>query len=63
MAAVPQKYPTQPLFFRMILMPPKVVQERKGRVAIEMIMDACGHLFPRADDAKEMPGNGGTGRV
>jgi hypothetical protein len=47
----------------MILMPPKVVQERKGHGAIEMIMDACGHLFPRVDDAKEMLGNGGTGWV
>jgi integrase len=35
-------------------LPPKVVQERLGHSTIAMTLDVYGHLFPRADDAKEL---------
>ncbi|TAA61891.1 site-specific integrase [Shinella sp. JR1-6] len=35
-------------------LPPKMVQERLGHASIVMTMDVYGHLFPRADDGREL---------
>ncbi|MDI7865066.1 site-specific integrase [Rhizobiaceae bacterium n13] len=35
-------------------LPAKMVQERLGHASIVMTMDVYGHLFPRADDGREM---------
>lgn len=35
-------------------LPVKMVQERLGHASIVMTMDVYGHLFPRADDGKEL---------
>lgn len=37
-----------------LALPAKMVQERLGHASIVMTMDVYGHLFPRADDGKEM---------
>ncbi len=35
-------------------LPAKMVQERLGHASIVITMDLYGHLFPRADDGKEL---------
>jgi integrase len=35
-------------------LPPKVIQERMGHASITLTFDRYGHLFPRADDSKEI---------
>jgi integrase len=38
----------------MLVLPPKMVQQRMGHASIAMTMDVYGHLFPRGDDGAEL---------
>jgi integrase len=38
----------------MLVLPPKMVQQRMGHASIAMTMDMYGHLFPSGDDGSEL---------